>query len=91
MSLEGSDGAKKYIHLTEDMNNRKRIGSNPRGDIFLDIGNGKMKYKGSLPWTVLYKSTCVLKVGSGCAREEEVGVYVLRCEEWLCPDGRQDG
>lgn len=49
------------------------------------------EYKGSLPWTVLYKSTCVLKVGSGSAREEEVGVYVLRCEEWLSPDGRQDG
>lgn len=48
------------------MNNRKCIGSNPRGDIFLDIGKGKMKYKGFLPSTILYKRSYVLKVGSCC-------------------------
>ena len=62
MGLEECDGAKKCIQLTEEMNNRKRLGSNPRQDIFLDDGKGKMKYKGSLPSTMLYKGSYVLKV-----------------------------
>lgn len=74
---------KKYIHLSEEINNRKHIGPNPRWDIFLDIERGKMKYKGFLPWTILYKGSYFWKQGHACARDEEGGVYLLRGEAWL--------
>ena len=56
-------GAKKYIHLTKEMNNRKCIHSSPRGYIFFDIAKGKMKHKHFLPSTLLYKRSYVLKAG----------------------------